>query len=140
MIHGVLSQFFQRAVFEYHPENAGTPNEVELSLLGSEVTKGRLFNTVQAQSVSSGGVYFPETEHSLGDPFLSFWQQTGGLAVYGYPISEPLSETGSDGQSYTVQYFERNRLEYHPEAAGTPYEVQLGLLGANLLKQDLWWR
>jgi Tol biopolymer transport system component len=28
-----------------------------------------------------------------------------------------------------VQYFERRRLELHPEHAGTPYEVQLGLLG-----------
>jgi hypothetical protein len=28
-----------------------------------------------------------------------------------------------------VQYFERNRFEYHPENAGTPFEVLLGLLG-----------
>ena len=28
-----------------------------------------------------------------------------------------------------MQYFERNRLEYHPEAKGTPAEIQLGLLG-----------
>src|SRR5262249_29825445 len=29
----------------------------------------------------------------------------------------------------TVQYFERNRFEYHPENKGTQYEVLLGLLG-----------
>jgi hypothetical protein len=28
-----------------------------------------------------------------------------------------------------VQYFERNRLEYHPEHKGTEFEVLLGLLG-----------
>ena len=28
-----------------------------------------------------------------------------------------------------VQYFERNRIEYHPENQGTKYEFQLGLLG-----------
>ena len=28
-----------------------------------------------------------------------------------------------------MQYFERARFEYHPELAGTPYAVQLGLLG-----------
>jgi hypothetical protein len=28
-----------------------------------------------------------------------------------------------------VQYFERNRFEYHPENVGTDYEVQLGLIG-----------
>ncbi|HEX8219188.1 MAG TPA: vanomycin resistance protein VanB, partial [Chloroflexia bacterium] len=61
--------------------------------------------------------------------------------VYGYPISEEISEVSpTNGETYLVQYFERNRFEYHPEAAGTPFEVQLGLLGANMLKLDLWWR
>jgi hypothetical protein len=31
-----------------------------------------------------------------------------------------------------VQYFERNRFEYHAENAGTRYEVLLGLLGRQL--------
>ncbi|HET8630995.1 MAG TPA: hypothetical protein VFL91_26545 [Thermomicrobiales bacterium] len=35
----------------------------------------------------------------------------------------------TNGQTYRVQYFERARFEYHPENAGTPYEVLLGLLG-----------
>jgi hypothetical protein len=39
----------------------------------------------------------------------------------------------TNGQPYTVQYFERNRFEYHPENAGTDYEVLLGLLGAESL-------
>jgi hypothetical protein len=39
-----------------------------------------------------------------------------------------------------VQYFQRARFEYHPEHAGTPYEVQLGLLGDQLLQQQGWLR
>jgi hypothetical protein len=31
-----------------------------------------------------------------------------------------------------VQYFERARLEYHPELAGTQYEVLIGLLAVEL--------
>jgi hypothetical protein len=104
------------------------------------LTVGRQFNTIDAQGLSVTSYYFQETRHSLDVPFRTFWEQSGGLAVYGYPISQPLTETGDDGQGYLVQYFERNRLEYHPEAAGTPYEVQLGLLGAAFLEQDLWWR
>src|SRR5207253_4450759 len=38
----------------------------------------------------------------------------------------------TSGRSYLVQYFERSRFEYHPENAGTPYEVLLGLLGTQL--------
>ncbi len=141
VLNGYLSQFFQRAVFEYHPEYAGTPNEVLLRLLGNEFTQGQLFDKADPSTLSPDRVYFPQTGHSLGGAFLQYWQNTGGLAVYGYPISEEISEVSpTDGQTYTVQYFERNRFEYHPEAAGTPYEVQLGLLGANLLKTNLWWR
>ena len=37
---------------------------------------------------------------------------------------------------YSVQYFERNRFEYHPEFAGTPNEVLLGLLGSEVAQQQ----
>jgi hypothetical protein len=33
-----------------------------------------------------------------------------------------------------VQYFERNRFEFHPENRGTRYEVLLGLLGNDLAR------
>jgi len=33
-----------------------------------------------------------------------------------------------------VQYFERARLELHPELAGTAYEIQLGQLGVLALQ------
>jgi hypothetical protein len=38
----------------------------------------------------------------------------------------------TDGKQYLTQHFERARLEYHPENAGTPYDVLLGLLGREL--------
>src|SRR5207237_1212958 len=59
----------------------------------------------------------------------------GGLPVFGYPITEArLERSQTDGNTYLVQYFERNRFELHPEFAGTPNEVLLGLLGAELTK------
>lgn len=80
--------------------------------------------------------YFPQTGHSLADGFKAYWEQHGGLAVFGYPISEEFTERNPDtGATYTVQYFERNRLEYHPELAGTPYAITLGRLGAELAPQ-----
>src|SRR5207244_9299315 len=48
-----------------------------------------------------------------------------------YPLSEEVSENG-----LTVQYFERARFEWHPENAGTPYEVLLGRLGADAAARD----
>ena len=74
-------------------------------------------------------VYFPQTGHNVGAPFLDYWRQNGGLAVYGYPLTEAIQEKSlTDGKTYTVQYFERARLEYHPENR-PPYDVLLGQLG-----------
>lgn len=127
---GYKVQYLERARFEYHPENRGTPYEVQLGLLGSILTAGRYFPPASPDQASTvpGRIYFPETEHTLSGPFLDYWQANGGLALFGYPISEPMQEGG-----YTVQYFQRNRFEYHPEHEGTPHEVQLGLLGRDLL-------
>jgi hypothetical protein len=68
--------------------------------------------------------YFPETGHTVSGRFLEYWRDNGGLAVFGYPLSEQIVEGG-----FTVQYFERQRFELHPENA-RPYDVLLGLLGA----------
>ncbi|HEX8599979.1 MAG TPA: hypothetical protein VF952_15875 [Chloroflexia bacterium] len=140
-LNGYLSQFFERAIFEYHPEHTGTPYEVQLRLLGNEFTQGRTFDKADTALLTPDLVYFPETGHTLGGAFLKYWQENGGLQVYGYPISQEITEVSpTDGKEYKVQYFERNRFEHHPEFAGTRFEVQLGLLGANMLKLDLWWR
>ena len=40
----------------------------------------------------------------------------------------------TDGKTYNTQWFERERMEHHPENAGTPYEVLLGLLGSEELR------
>ncbi len=87
------------------------------------------------------GMYFSETSHTLTGPFLQFWKQGGGLPVFGYPISEPIIEKNADdGKSYAVQYFERTRLEYHPEFTDNLLPVLEGLLGNDLIRSGGWWR
>ena len=91
---------------------------------------------IPAFDSTSDRLYFPETGHSLAYGFKSFWQNSGGLPVFGYPLTEEFSEKNTDtGQTYTVQYFERQRYEYHPEYRGTPYEVLLGRLGVTDAQQ-----
>ncbi|MBV8087402.1 MAG: hypothetical protein JO247_21535 [Chloroflexi bacterium] len=68
--------------------------------------------------------FFPETGHSVSFGFKHFFETRGGLDIFGYPTTEEIHENG-----WTVQYFQRARFEYHPEFAGTQYEVELGLLG-----------
>ncbi|NTV62823.1 MAG: hypothetical protein HGA65_04710 [Oscillochloris sp.] len=85
-------------------------------------------------AVGDGCLGFSETGYQMCGAFRSYWEQNGGLARFGYPIGAPQSET-IEGKSYTVQYFERRRMELHPEYVGTPYEVLLGLLG-NMVYQS----
>lgn len=131
-------QYFERARLEYHPELAGTSYQVELALLGSQTLAraNRSFPSVPQPTSSNPNVfYFKETGHTLRGVFLTYWQQHGGLQVFGFPLSKEIQEVSpTDGKTYTVQYFERNRFEYHPELAGSSYEIELGLLGSEALK------
>jgi len=139
-----LAQYFERNRFEYHPDLAGTPYEVLLGLLGNQLTADRkakgdgAFNYF-ADMHYPGGRYFPETGHNLRNSFKAYWETNGGLSIYGNPTSEEFYEVNpDDGKTYVVQYFERNRMEWHPENKGTRYEVLLGLLGNTLLQQKGW--
>jgi hypothetical protein len=137
--HAYTVQYFERNRFERHPENAGQGDEFLLGLLGLDVTQGAVFPTSAPFDSTATMRYFPETRHSLGGAFLAYWQQHGGLAQFGYPISEEvLEQSRGDGRVYLVQYFERNRFELHPEHRGTPDEVQLGLLGVDVLRRRGW--
>ncbi|GAB4437605.1 MAG: hypothetical protein OHK0015_30480 [Chloroflexi bacterium OHK40] len=71
---------------------------------------------------------FPQTGYQVCGMLLEYWQANGGIERFGYPLTNLMSERLGD-REYQVQYFERRRMEYHPEHAGTPYVVQLGLLG-----------
>jgi hypothetical protein len=77
---------------------------------------------------------FAETGYCIDGRIREFWEQNGGLAVFGFPISN-LEQMVIDGDSITYQRFERNRIELHPNNQ-RPYDVQLGRLGAVRLEQQ----
>jgi acetyl esterase/lipase len=123
-------QYFERAVFELHPENPPT-SRVLLSLLGNFQYQAAYPSGApnQLPNISPGSILFPETGKRLGGRFLQYWQTHGGLPQQGYPISEEFTETSAlDGKPYTVQYFERAVFEYHPENP-PPNDILLSQLG-----------
>ena len=90
---------------------------------------------------ATAAAWFAETGHTLGGRFRAFWQYNGGLPIFGYPISEEFQERSvTDGELHTVQYFERNRFEYHPFYDGTKDEVMLGHLAREMLIRRGWLR
>jgi len=56
--------------------------------------------------------YFPETGHNVGWLVKAFFDVNGGVATFGFPLTELI--VGADGRQ--VQYFERARLEYNAAA------------------------
>ena len=132
--NGLTVQYFERAVFEYHPD-ASPGWTVELRRLGADAVAGHQgegpFQPLPATTGSDAScTFYAPTGHRLCFGFQSFWQAHGGLPVFGYPISEEFPERNPDtGQTYTVQYFERARFEYHPENP-PGWQVELGRLGA----------
>jgi hypothetical protein len=127
---GRIVQYFERARFEYHPENLGKDGQVMLSLLGNELYGTRGFPDGQPQA---GRMFFSETGNTLGGKFQQFWEKRGGLETFGFPISEPFEETSQiDGQMRIVQYFERARFEYFPEELGGFYQQQVNAYGLKL--------
>jgi hypothetical protein len=139
----LLVQDFERARLEFHPEYLGQWGEVLGTLAGNEITADQRddapFQPLAGCTTTPDRDCFAETGHSLAYGFRAFWNAHGGLKTFGYPISEEFQERNHDtGQTYTVQYFERARFEYHPEYAGTEYEVLLGRLTANQLDDDGW--
>lgn len=130
-----IVQWFERNRFEYHPEFENSPYVVELGLLGKQLTIGRenegAFRPFDNMNYAHG-TYFAQTHHNLRNSFYDYWKANGGLAIYGYPISEEFQEVNPvDGKTYDTQWFERARFEYHPEFETTKpqYTVELGLLG-----------
>lgn len=77
---------------------------------------------------------FPETGFCISGRIREFWEQNGGLPVFGFPISL-LQEELIEGRPFQVQWFERNRLELHPENQ-RPYDVLLGRLGVDRLNSQ----
>jgi hypothetical protein len=110
-------QYFERAVFEAHPDYE-LPYDVLLSLLGVFQYKQKYPNGAPGQVVHTSSNYrlFPETGKRVGCEFLDYWEEHGGLAQQGYPISDEFIEVSDlNGQPYRVQYFERAVFEFHPE-------------------------
>lgn len=137
--NGMRVQYFQRARMEFHPDRVGTPEQVQLSLIGDWVTAGRgPFPSSPPFKTAVQHAYFPQTGYAVSFGFLRYYDAHGGAAAFGYPISNEVVEPDARGTMRTVQYFQRARFEYHPEFAGTRYEVELGLLGDEYLRLRGW--
>jgi hypothetical protein len=127
-----LIQYFQRALFELHPEN---PPElrVEIKRLGEYLYQEGKGQVVPIPMNFPACQYFPDTSHQVCYAFLDFFRANGGIAQFGYPISDLEFQQGR-----LVQYFQRACFEWHPELAPGERVVlaDLGQRYFDLLHED----
>lgn len=142
--NGYTVQYFERARLEYHPEHSGTDSEVELGLLGRLLSTARQaagetpFQALDSLEENATTGFFRQTGHSLQGSFKAYWESQGGLAQFGYPLSEEFSEVNPlDGKTYVVQYFERARLQRLASAPDTT-GIHPGMLGVELARLRGW--
>ena len=139
MRNGVLVQEFERARFEWHPQASGTglqPN-VTLGLVGQDLITRLGLSWARGAPPptplpTSEGRYFAETGQSLTGIFYNYWANNGGERIFGYPLSPAIEMVNpSDGKTYLTQWFQRARMELHPELP-PGQRVVLGALGTEL--------
>src|SRR5262249_11445138 len=92
-------QYFERAVFERHPENA-PPYDVLLAQLGAFRYRAKYPNGAPGQWANqANGRNFPATKHTVGGAFRAYWEANGGLVQFGYPLSDEFREVSDlDGK------------------------------------------
>ena len=153
-VTGQTVQYFQRAILEWHPENASS-SQIEPRLLGDQLFPTSDPPVAQSNAPAGPSEYFPvSTDHPTGLGhfvadntasgeaiyFKDYFDGHGGVAAFGYPKEEPKLRNGRWTQRFQAAVF-----EYHPEydqdgvVAGTAvplrtYRVQLALL-TDLYKQ-----
>ncbi len=132
LLHQV--QYFERSRLEFHL--AAAPYDIQLGQFGRRFHPGGTFRNPEPPAPPlPGATFFAETGHNLGGRFRDYWLATGGLAQFGYPLTEEGREGLEDGREYLVQYFERARFEYHPEVADPAQQVLLGQFGRIILAE-----
>ena len=107
---GVL-QSFRNMVLLFDPSQA-PPFDVRGDVLGKSVW-AELSPASARQPVAACPTpacqFFPETSHTLQEPFASFWTAMGGAPIFGPPVSEAFADPENAGQ--LAQVFENAVLQ-----------------------------
>ena len=125
---GQKRQYFQKALLVLNP-NTPTGPRIQPVLLGK-----LLYEPGKAPAYSSSASAcreFPDTgyQYRVCYAFLDFFEAHGGVAQFGYPISNFEIKDG-----WLVQYFQKARFEWHPELEAGQH-ILLGNLGVEYFRK-----
>ena len=111
-----LVQYFDRARLERAGRSSSEPlGATRVSDLGrylGRLTGESIRLPFQPVQPAHNGLFFPETEHNVTEPVLTYWRNHGGLERFGPPISERHRKG-----SRSVQWFAKAVLEIRVESS-----------------------
>lgn len=129
---GLSVQYFERHILEYHPDNP-SGHRVLLRRLGAEARNDRNLGDrwpFHPHDDDDPGRFFPVTGQNLSPRFLEYWEENGGLRIFGYPLSTQFRHYGT-----RVQFTERAIFEHHPDNP-PEWEILFELLGSQAAERD----
>jgi hypothetical protein len=131
---GVLTQDFQRLRLEDHD------GRIVVAPLGTLDINYGFVPLGEIPSPYGPKPTLTVAQQAQAASFAAFWQSHGGKSILGMAISPPFVSTNDDGsgRQYVMQYYQNARIEAHPENKGTPYTIQLGLLGMEVTRARGW--
>ena len=122
---GKQVQYFQKARFDYDP-TAPEGKRVTMTALGTLILQPAHLIPVNDFSINTPACIPYTSQYGtfyVCYAFQEFFNEHGGLAQFGYP----LTNYSKEGDLY-VQYYERARFEYHPGPSTDSY-VKLTNIG-----------
>ncbi len=112
----MLVQYFDRARLERAGRSSSEPlGATRVSDLGrylARLTGESIRPAFQPVQPAGNGLFFPETEHNIAEPVLTYWRNHGGLERFGPPVSERHSKG-----SRSIQWFTKAVLEIRVESS-----------------------
>ena len=109
---GAVLQSFAGITLVYDP-TLQSPWDVQGQHLGSQIHTEQAPREARTRvngcaRGATSCTHFPESGHTISGRMATFWNERGGLAVLGYPVSEAFEE---DDSGRTVQVFEKAVVE-----------------------------
>jgi hypothetical protein len=122
---GLVVQYTQNSRLELYPDPETKTMQVRLKELGVLFVGDRALDLADPVAIGSNSdcEYYPLTGHNVCYMFLEYYEQHGGPALFGYPVSEFTVENDR-----LVQYFQGFRLDWYPENPQSS-KVQVAPLG-----------
>ena len=121
-------QYFQKMALAYYPSLANTAWEVRpyhagrlfVESLSDDLKNAFPYGRIGVTPTTATSKYFPETGHTLQAGFYELYNKTGGLFIYGFPISQEYERLDlTDGKTYRYQLFERGRMRWSADTGAT---------------------